>query len=180
MQPEHPGRYLQELYSTQLKRGRNGLKTFNLLKAVRRDMGKQGFFAFLPAVISSSIGILRPRRWNVPVANLSFGLSLSLLRNQSRLLGIGVLCAVFFYPLGAWGQTSAPANESQVSQGKPAWSGYSDYGMPERLGRQVAPTPSEPWRSPDLRSYTSVLKSAERSPIDPQKRYKLVELDRPR
>ena len=83
---------------------------------------------------------------------------------------------MFFYPLGVWGQTSAPANESQGSQGKPAWSGYSDYGMPERLGRQVAPTPSVPWHSPDLRSYTSVLKSAERSPIDPQKRYSLVEL----
>jgi outer membrane protein TolC len=48
--------------------------------------------------------------------------------------------------------------------------------MPERQGRQVAPTPSEPWRSPDLSSYTSVLKSAGPSPIDPQKRYDLVEL----
>ncbi len=139
-------------------------------------MGKQGFFAFLPAVISSSIGILRPRRGNVQLANLSFAPSLSLPRAPSRLLGIGVLCAVFSYPFGAWGQTSAPANESQVSQGKPAWSGYSDYGMPKRLGRQVAPTPSEPWHSPDLRSYTSVLKAAEPSPIEPQKRYNLVEL----
>jgi outer membrane protein TolC len=48
--------------------------------------------------------------------------------------------------------------------------------MPERLGRQVAPTPGTPWRSPDLSGYTSVLKSAERSPIDPQKRYELVDL----
>src|SRR5499426_955263 len=51
-----------------------------------------------------------------------------------------------------------------------------DYGMPERLGRQVAPTSATPWRPPDLRGYTSVLKSAELSPIDPQKRYNLVEL----
>jgi outer membrane protein TolC len=48
--------------------------------------------------------------------------------------------------------------------------------MPERLGRQVAPTPSAPWSAPDLRGYTSVLKSAEPSPIDPQKTYNLVQL----
>jgi len=48
--------------------------------------------------------------------------------------------------------------------------------MPEGLGRQVAPTPSAPWRAPDLRGYTSLLKSAEPSAIDPQKRYELVEL----
>ena len=51
-----------------------------------------------------------------------------------------------------------------------------DYGMPERLGRQVAPTPGTPWSAPDLRGYTSLLKTAEPSPIDPQKRYDLVEL----
>ena len=51
-----------------------------------------------------------------------------------------------------------------------------DYGMPERLGRQVAPTSTTPWRSPDLRGYTSLLKSVEPLPIDQQKRYKLVEL----
>jgi outer membrane protein TolC len=51
-----------------------------------------------------------------------------------------------------------------------------DYGMPERLGRQIAPTPSAPWSAPDLRGYTNVLKSAEPSPIDPNKRYNLVEL----
>ena len=48
--------------------------------------------------------------------------------------------------------------------------------MPERLGRQVSPTPSAPWSAPDLRGYTSLLKSAEPSPIDQQKRYSLVEL----
>jgi len=51
-----------------------------------------------------------------------------------------------------------------------------DYGMPERLGRQVAPTPTATWNPPDLRGYITVLKSAEPSPIEPQKRYSLVEL----
>jgi outer membrane protein len=40
----------------------------------------------------------------------------------------------------------------------------------------VAPTPSAPWSAPDLHGYVSLLKSAEPSPIDPQKRYDLVEL----
>ncbi len=87
-----------------------------------------------------------------------------------------VLCAMFFFPFVIWGQATAPTTESQGSQVKPAGSSGIDYGMPEGLGRQVAPAPSEPWRSPDLSSYTSLLKSAERSPIDPQKRYDLVEL----
>src|SRR5262249_27943300 len=52
----------------------------------------------------------------------------------------------------------------------------SQYEMPERLRRQVAPAPSAPWRSPDLRGYTNVLKEMEPSAIDPQKRYDLVEL----
>ena len=51
-----------------------------------------------------------------------------------------------------------------------------DYGTPDRLGRQIAPTPSAPWRAPDLRGYTSLLKSAEPSAIDQQQRYNLVEL----
>jgi hypothetical protein len=51
-----------------------------------------------------------------------------------------------------------------------------DYGMPERLGRQVAPVSSTPWRAPDLRGYTSVLKADEPAPMDLQKRYDLVEL----
>jgi outer membrane protein len=48
--------------------------------------------------------------------------------------------------------------------------------MPERLKRLVAPSPSTPWQPPSLRGYTSVLKAEERVPIDPQKRYDLVEL----
>src|SRR5215475_9508009 len=45
-----------------------------------------------------------------------------------------------------------------------------DYGMPARLGRQVAPGPSTPWRAPDLRGYTRVLKADEPAPMDLQKR----------
>jgi outer membrane protein TolC len=51
-----------------------------------------------------------------------------------------------------------------------------DRELPERLGRQVAPNPGEPWHAPDLTRYTNRLKSAELSPIDPEKRYSLVEL----
>src|SRR5208283_4779951 len=94
----------------------------------------------------------------------------------SRLILIGVLCAVLSFPFGVWGETMAPTTESRGSQVTPAGSTGIDYGMPERLRRQVAPSPSTPWRSPDLSSYTSVLKSTEHSPIDPQKRYDLVEL----
>jgi len=50
------------------------------------------------------------------------------------------------------------------------------HDMPERLSRQVSSRPSEPWRAPDLAAYAAVLKSAERSPLDPQKRYRLDEL----
>ena len=53
---------------------------------------------------------------------------------------------------------------------------HYDNEMPERLKRKVSSTPSTSWTSPDLSSYTVVLKSAERSPIDPQKHYSLVEL----
>ena len=51
-----------------------------------------------------------------------------------------------------------------------------DTRIPERLSRQVAPNSSVPWRPPALNEYTSVLKAGERLPIDPQKRYELVEL----
>jgi outer membrane protein len=110
-------------------------------------------------------------RWNV-----SFSPFVRLRRTQRRLLRIGLLCTMFSFPLSAWGQTISPATGVQPTLAEPAASEPMDFGMPERLGRQVAPTPSTPWQSPDLRGYTSVLKSAERSPIDPQKRYGLVEL----
>jgi outer membrane protein TolC len=70
----------------------------------------------------------------------------------------------------------SPATGVQVSPAEPATSKPIDFGMPERLGRQIAPTPSVSWSAPDLRGYTSLLKTAESSPIDPQKRYSLVEL----
>ena len=57
-----------------------------------------------------------------------------------------------------------------------AWADDTVARIPERLGRQVSPAPSEPWRSPDLLAYVRVLKSAEPSPIDPQKGYELSEL----
>jgi outer membrane protein len=63
------------------------------------------------------------------------------------------------------GSAEEPGNES-----------VSRYEMPERLKRQVAPAPSTPWRPPDLRGYTDVLKSTEPPVIDPQKRYDLIEL----
>ena len=95
--------------------------------------------------------------------NVSFSPSVRLRRTQSRLIRIGLLCAMFSFPFNVWGQAIAPSSESQA---KPAASMQIDYGMPERLGRQVAPTPSAPWSAPDLRGYTSLLKSAEPSPID--------------
>ena len=52
----------------------------------------------------------------------------------------------------------------------------ADTAIPERLGRQVSPTPSTYWRSPALTEYTRVLKSSEGTKIDPDKRYAVVEL----
>jgi len=49
-------------------------------------------------------------------------------------------------------------------------------GIPERYGRQVAPTPSTYWRAPNLGRYVDVLKSTEAARIDPDKRYDLPEL----
>jgi outer membrane protein TolC len=48
--------------------------------------------------------------------------------------------------------------------------------IPERYGRQVAPTPSTYWRAPTLRGYVDVLKSTEAARLDPAKRYELPEL----
>jgi outer membrane protein len=49
-------------------------------------------------------------------------------------------------------------------------------GIPERYGRQVAPTPSSYWRAPNLGRYVDVLKSTEAARIDPDRRYELPEL----
>ena len=48
--------------------------------------------------------------------------------------------------------------------------------IPERYGRQVAPAPGTPWRAPDLRDYSRVLKSTEGPLIEPERRYGLPEL----
>ncbi len=95
---------------------------------------------------------------------------------RKRLICIGVLCIALSFPFDGWGQTTALITGSQESQAKPAGSTPIDYAMPEHLGRQIAPTPSAPWSAPDLRSYTSLLKSTESPPVDLQKRYELAEL----
>jgi outer membrane protein len=66
--------------------------------------------------------------------------------------------------------------ETQESSPEASASTRADIGMPARLSRQVAPSPSVPWHPPDLREYTKVLKSTERPVTDPDKRYDLVEL----
>src|SRR4029434_4684592 len=58
-----------------------------------------------------------------------------------------VLGCLLFAPGPVWSDSvSNPAAGTQI-----------DYGMPERLGRQVAPTPGTPWSAPDLRGDTSPL-----------------------
>jgi outer membrane protein TolC len=66
--------------------------------------------------------------------------------------------------------------DCSTSLAEPEGSARSDPGMPEHLARKVSPAPSAPWTPPDLSGYTRVLKSGEASPIDPQKRYSLLEL----
>jgi outer membrane protein TolC len=97
-------------------------------------------------------------------------------RLKSAKIRTGLLCAIFCSSFGAWGQTAAPVNENAASQVKPQESMPIDIGIPQRLRLMVAPTPIAPWHAPDLSGYTSVPKSAELSPIDPQKHYELVEL----
>src|SRR5262245_43640928 len=48
--------------------------------------------------------------------------------------------------------------------------------IPERYSRQVAPAPGTPWRAPDLREYSRVLKATEGPLIEPDRRYALPEL----
>jgi outer membrane protein len=89
----------------------------------------------------------------------------SLLRRSPRTAPILAACFLLATGVGCSNISLNPTGSTRI-----------DYGMPEKLGRQVAPAPSMPWRSPNLSGYTSVLKSAEPSAIDPQKRYDLVEL----
>ena len=81
-----------------------------------------------------------------------------------------------FVPIVAAWFLLASGLDCSMSLAQSTGSAQIDYGMPERLGRHVAPTPNTLWNPPDLRGYTSLLKSAEPSPIDPNKRYNLVEL----
>jgi len=83
----------------------------------------------------------------------------------SLLLGVCVLPGLAADPTGA-----------QESRAEPTASIRIDRQLPERLADQVAPAPNVPWHPSDLRGYTKELKSAERSPIDPQKPYDLLEL----
>lgn len=83
----------------------------------------------------------------------------------SLFLGVCIVSSMTAHPAGA-----------QEPRAEPAAPMRSDRELPQRLAVQVAPAPSTPWRPPDLRGYTSVLKQAERPPIDPQKRYDLLEL----
>src|SRR4029077_1127534 len=78
---------------------------------------------------------------------------------------LGVLLIGYAPPLAA--QETRPDGSSSTRD---------DGAMPERLRRLVAPSPSAPWQPPALRGYTSVLKAEELVPIDPQKRYDLLEL----
>jgi outer membrane protein len=77
-----------------------------------------------------------------------------------------LLAACFLLIAGMDSSTLAATDESA----------RSDPGMPEHLARKVAPAPNAPWSPPDLSAYTKVLKSGEASPIDPHKRYSLLEL----
>ena len=54
--------------------------------------------------------------------------------------------------------------------------GLSHLCLGRAVEAQTSPSPASPWATPSLREYSKVLKSSEASPIDPQKRYELVEL----
>ena len=53
---------------------------------------------------------------------------------------------------------------------------WADPTLSKRLAGQVAPKPGELWHPNDLSHYTDRLVSTEKSPIDPEKSYSLVEL----
>ncbi|TMD72629.1 MAG: TolC family protein [Chloroflexi bacterium] len=85
----------------------------------------------------------------------------------------GLMAATALSVLSMWSAYPAVAQE----RGADTWpSTRTADDLPERLRRQVAPNASTPWRPPALQEYTNVLKAAERVPIDPQKRYDLLEL----
>src|SRR5574341_1822858 len=90
-------------------------------------------------------------------------------------MSVTILLSLFLGVCALPSLTVEPA-WAQESRSEPAASLRTDRELPERLARRVAPAPSTPWHSPDLRRYTDVLKQEERSPIDPEKRYELLEL----
>jgi outer membrane protein len=130
-----------------------------------------GSCAFLIPLVLISVSLMSSSRGTARRSDASPAPTAQL-RTQSRLIRIGIVCAFISFPFTVWGQTT----DSQRTQAKPAASAPMDYGMPEHLARKVAPTPNAPWSPPDLSGYTKMLKSGEASPIDPQKRYSLVEL----
>lgn len=85
---------------------------------------------------------------------------------------------LFFLLLGVSALVCLPVRHAnaQETRVEPSEASRMDRELPERLSRQVAPTPGEPWHAPDLTRYTNRLKSAEPSPINPEKSYGLIEL----
>ncbi len=97
-------------------------------------------------------------------------------RSKSAKIQTGILCAIFCFSFGALGQVHRAVNENAGSQVQPQESAPTSIELPKKLRLLVAPGPSAPWHAPDLSGYTNAPKSAELSPIDPQKHYELVEL----
>jgi outer membrane protein TolC len=85
---------------------------------------------------------------------------------------------LFFLLFGISALLCSQAGHAAAQEGLagPSAAERMDRELPERLDRQVAPNPGETWRAPDLTSYTNRLELTELSPIDPEKRYSLVEL----
>jgi outer membrane protein len=68
-----------------------------------------------------------------------------------------------------------------LAQARESWAGSPasallDYASPERLERQVSPSPGKSWRTTDLSGYTQRLATEGKSPVDPRKTYSLSAL----
>jgi outer membrane protein TolC len=96
-------------------------------------------------------------------------------RRDSNRIDVAALSRLAAMALSVLLISYAPPASAQETR-RDASPSTRDDGMPERLRRQIAPNPSTLWQPPALGGYTSVLKAGERVPIDPQKRYDLVEL----
>ena len=99
-------------------------------------------------------------------------------RMKAMKIRTAALCAILCLSFGVWGQaqTTATVNENAGSQVETPEPMPIEIGIPERLRHKISPGPSTPWHAPDLSGYTSLSRSPELSPIDPQKHYDLVEL----